>query len=225
MKQSFENTPKLGLGIYTVPDVALLLKIPYFKANRWINEYWDLKLGAEFDSKYSWTDGKAKAVSFHTMIELYIFFQLSDVGVKTPIILEAHGILAKQFKTPFPFATSVILENMSTDGKKIFFQKNDEIINVDSAQQLNLKFIKLFFNKLEFDRKELASRLWPLGKKKSVVVDPSHQFGQPVIYGTNVQATTLFNLHQSGEPTEFIASIYDLKKKQIEDAIEYCQAA
>lgn len=226
MKATLENSPKLGLGIYTVPDIAKLLKIPYYKANRWVNEYWDRRLGATFKSRYSWTDGKAKAVSFHTMIELYTFFQLSGVGVRTPVILEAHEILASQFKTPFPFATSFILDNISTDGKKIFFQKNDEVIyNVDSTNQLNLKFIRLFFKKLEFDHKELASRLWPLGKSKSVVVDPSHQFGQPVIDGTNIQPTTLYSLHQAGEPKEFIASIYNLTKKQIKDAIEYCEAA
>ncbi len=226
MKKQFENKPKLGIGIYTVPDIAQILRIPYYKANRWISEYWDNRFGRVFQSKYSWTDGKSKAISFHTLIELYIYIQFSEAGVKTKEILQAHKILSNKFNTPFPFATSYILDHISTDGSKIFFMVNDAVIyNIDGTNQLNLKFIESFFKKIDFTDDNLASRLWPLGRKKSVVIDPSHQFGQPVIDGTNIIPSTLFNLFQAGEPVDFIASIYGLKQKEVRDAIAYCKSA
>lgn len=224
MKPNFENSPQLGRGIYTIPDIAILLGIPYYKANRWLNEYWDRRLANPFSDQYSWTDGKAKAVGFHTLIELYTFFQLSNAGVKTQVILEAHKMLSEKYNTAFPFATSPIIDNMFTDGKKVFFKENENIIcTLDYSLQLNLDFVKLFFKKLDFGDEDLANRLWPLGKQHHIVIDPSHQFGQPIINGTNIMPSTIYQLIEAGEPTEFIGALYDLNKKQIEDAVNYCK--
>ena len=180
----------------------------------------------DFNKKYSWSDGKSKAISFHTLIELYTFYQLSKAGVHSRKIIEAHKILTVKFDTPFPFATSQILENISTDGKRIYFEEGVEIIfNIDKTFQLNLRFISDFFKKIDFDGGDLANRLWPIGKDKSIVVDPKHQFGQPTIYGTNINAQTVNNYYLGGEKIEFIADIFDIENHQIEDAIEFCKKA
>ena len=226
MATDYENTPGLGTGIYTIPDIAHLLGIPYFKANRWLNEYWDRRLAFNFSNRYSWTDGKAKAVSFHTLIELYTFFQLSEAGVRAPKILEAHQVLADQFSTVFPFATSHILNNMFTDGRNIFLNEHEgAIITLDNSYQLNLDFIKLFFKKLDFDNGELANRLWPLGKGRNIVIDPDYKFGQPIITGTNIFPSTVYNLIKAGEPINFVKSLYDLDDNQVIDALEFQKIA
>lgn len=226
MELTFENKPTLGFGIYTVPDVAQILRLPYGKVNRWIKSYWDNKFGQEFNERYSWTDGKSIAVSFHTLIEVCTFYQLTDAGVRSKEIINAHDILSKEFDTHFPFAQSVVLENLSTDGKKIFFNtESKNIVNVDMTNQLNLGFINNFFKKIDFNDTKLAQRLWPIGKEKSVVVDPEHQFGLPVIDGTNIQVETIFNLFKANESKSFIASIYELSEEQVDHAIQYCEAA
>ena len=146
MSIALENKPQLGYGIYTIPDIALILQIPNYKVSRWVTDYWDSRFGLDFNKKYSWSDGKSKAISFHTLIELYTFYQLSKAGVHSSKIIEAHKILTVKFDTPFPFATSQILENISTDGKRIYFEEGDEIIfNIDKTFQLNLRFISDFF--------------------------------------------------------------------------------
>jgi hypothetical protein len=108
----------IGNGIYTVPDVARILQLPYHKVNKWLNEYWDGKLGQAFKGKYSWRVDSTRAVGFHTLIEFYVMMQLSDAGVTPNQILKAHGELAKEFKTIFPFAQKQVIDNISTDGKK-----------------------------------------------------------------------------------------------------------
>jgi len=226
MTPDFENTPSLGRGIYTVPDIAHLLDIPYYKANRWINEYWDRRLAYNLSQRYSWTDGKAKAVSFHTLVELYTFFQLSQVGVRTNKILEAHKVLARQFDTAFPFATSYVLNNMFTDGRSIFLDEvENPIITLDISFQLNLDFVKLFFKKLEFDSGELANRLWPLGKDRNIVIDPQYKFGQPTINGTNILPSTIASLIKAGETEDFVMSLYNLEQRQVHDALEFHKLA
>jgi len=218
--------PGLGTGIYTVPDIARILRQPYRQISRWVNQYFDQRLGRQFIDRYSWTDGKSKAVNFHTLVELYTFFRLREVGVRTRVILEAHEKLCEYFETAFPFALSSVLRNLSSDGKRIYFKYDADVLcTLDSTNQLNLKFIRDFFKKLDFDDSELAQRLWPLGRERSIVIDPGHQFGQPTIAGSNILPVTIFNMHKAGETIEQIAGLYELTKIQVKDSIDYCKAA
>lgn len=222
----FENKAELGIGVYTLPDLASILNLKYYKVQRLLNEYWDKRLANNLNSNYSWTVENNKAVSFHTLVEFYIYFQLKESGVSTQRILKAHKELSKTYETPFPFAKSEILDAINCFGKKIVFQLNHEdIIDLDSTKQLNLKFIKNFMKKLDFDKNNLAERLYPLGKRNAVIVDPKHQFGQPTIKGTNIFPDTIYNLYKSKESKKFIAASFDLSLKQINDAIEYCKNA
>ena len=222
----FENKVELGNGIYTMPDLARILNLEYFKVQRLINEYWDKKFANQLGEKYSWTIKKSKAVSFHTLVEFYVFFQLKEAGVSTQKILGAHTELSKMYKTVFPFAKSQILNGINYVGKKIVFRiNNDEIIDLDLTKQLNMDFIKSFMRKLEFDKNNLAERFYPLGKNNSIIVDPKHQFGQPTIKGTNIFPETIYNLYKSKESKKFIASSYNINLKEVNDAIEYCKNA
>lgn len=221
----FENKIEIGKGIYTLPDLSRILNLEYYKVRRLLNEYWDKRLNNEFVDNYSWTVNDSKAVSFHTLIEFYIFYQLKEVGVSTRRILQAHQDLSQLFKTPFPFATSSILNKINCFGKRIVFEitKND-IIDLDSTKQLNLNFIRNFMHKIDFDSNNLAQRLYPMGKVNSIIVDPRHQFGQPTIKGTNILPETIFNLVNRKESKKFVALSYDISMKQVNDAIKYCKA-
>lgn len=220
----FENKIAIGNGIYTLFDLAKILDLKYHRVRRLLNEYWDKRFAGDFGNKYSWSVGNSRAVSFHTLVEFYIFYQFKYVGVSTQRILKAHQELASMFNTPFPFANSKILNKIHCVGKKIVFEiKEDEIIDLDSTKQLNLKFIKNFVNKLDFDKNDIAKRLYPLGKKNSVIVDPEHQFGQPTIIGTNLFPETIYNLYRNKETKKFISDSFGISIKQITDAIEYCK--
>ena len=223
---SFENKSEIGVGIYTVPDLAEILNLKYYKVQRLLNEYWDKRFADKLGKKYSWSDGKSKAVSFHTLIEFYIFFQLKEIGISTRNILKAHSELSEMFSTAFPFAQAEVINGINCVGKKVLFEfKNRDIINLDSSKQLNLKFIKSFANKLDFDNDNLAVRLWPLGKENSIVVDPNYKLGLPTIKGTNIYPESIYQLHLADEPLKFIASTYSLTEKEIKDAIQFCKKA
>lgn len=224
--EAFENKPQLGSGIYTVPDIAQVLRISTNKVGRWIRTYWDEQLGKEYDNLYSWNIDRTKGVSFHTLVELYVFYRLSEAGIKPKAALMAHKILSKRFDTLFPFANSEVLNSLNTDGSRIYLEQDQEtIITLDKSNQFNFDFIKVFFKLVEFDGGTLASRFWPLGKEKSIVCDPQRQFGHAVIGNTNIYPDVILSMHKAGEPVKFIASLYEISDKQVEDAIEYCQAA
>jgi uncharacterized protein (DUF433 family) len=221
---TIKNTLDIGNGIYTLREISQILRLDYQKVYRWLNKYWDGELGAEFQQSYSWSVDSSKAVGFHTLIEFYVMMQLAEAGVKTKQVLKAHEALGKWSNTPSPFAQREVLENMRTDGKKVYFEIGDHSVALDGTWQLNLDFIKIFFKNLDFGNDLMAERFWPLGREKAISVDPKRKFGQPVINGTNIYPETIFNLYKGGESEEYIAFLYEINIRQVQDAIEYCQA-
>jgi uncharacterized protein (DUF433 family) len=226
MFETLQTKPLLGTGIYTIPDIAMILRLPYSKINRWVNTFWNDKFGQRYGAKYSWNVDLSRAVNFYTLIEIYTFYQLSQSGIASKEILNAHELLADKYQTSYPFANSEILKCLRTDGKKVMFEQNDGVIySIDIHKQTYLNFIKEFYKNLDFGNDSVAVRLWPLGKEKSIVCDPHHQFGLPVISGTNINVETLYELYKAGEAVWFIADLFNLDESKVTDAILFCKKA
>jgi uncharacterized protein (DUF433 family) len=78
---------------------------------------------------------------------------------------------------------------------------------------------------MDFGRDQLALRYWPLGKEKNIVVDPRHQLGQPTIKNTNILAETLYRMYTAGEKVNFIASLYNVSRSDVDASIEFFKKA
>ena len=217
---ALKNHIELGNGIYTVPDLALILQLPPFKVRRWLTDFYDQRLGGN-KGRYSWGEGKDKATNFLTLIEFYIFYMLREQKISAGKILEAHKHMSKELKTPYPFASYKLLVN----NKDILYEVSaDTWVHADRSNQIIIhNLIVEFFKKLDFSDNARAKRFWPLGKEHSVVVDPHHQFGQPVINGTNINAATIYSMYQSGESLSTIGILYDITEAQVNDAIAFCK--
>lgn len=223
--KAISHKNELGYGIYTIPDISFILKIDRRKVTRYINEYWDERLGRKlFSDTYSWSvNNRNKAVNFYVLIELFTFFKLQELGVKAKAILKARAYIAKELKLEYPFASSKLL----TDGKRIWYKFQDDIINADGSSQTNfVKIIEEFATNVDFSSTTfLAEKYWPFGKNLKIVVDPHRQFGQPVIEGTSINAEVIYSMYKSGEPIDAIAILYDLTEKEVNDAINFFRTA
>jgi len=212
--------PEIGRGVYTTPDAARILGLPVHKVRRWLKEYWNKRFGAEEEAQpYSWGEGNERAFGFLTLMEFYVFYRLKESGVRTHKILSAHERLSKRLGTKFPFASVKLL----TDGGRILFSPEDgAIVDVEPDFQYNLKeIIEPFCEKIEFDQGNLAQRFYPMGKNGGIVIDPHHQFGQPVIQGTNILPQTLWNYYKGGEKPATIATLFDIPLKAVENAVAF----
>jgi uncharacterized protein (DUF433 family) len=221
----FENQIEIGLGVYTQSEISKILGLKLPKVSRWLNMYWDGKLGRLFETRYSWEVDKSKAVSFHTLVEFYVFFVLAEHGVSTKQVLKAHEELTRLFETAFPFAMGRVLSGLNTDGKKIYLEHEGSIVALDGTRQLNLDLIKAFFHKLEFGDDGLANKFWPNGKESSIVIDPERKLGHPVISESNIYPETIYSHIKAGDPVKYISFVYELSEKEVEDAIKFCKAA
>lgn len=213
----------VGTGIYTLPDIANILHLPAGKVRRWMHEYWHLRFSSSAESEFSYGSGKELVTNFLTLIEFFTFYQLRQEGVSAQKIVKAHQVLAKTFRTKYPFAKS----NLLTDGKQILFDGEvGNIIKADETLQITIKeVIEPFCKKVEFNEDDIVKRFYPMGKDHSIVIDPKRQFGQPVIDNTNVLVETVYNLHCGGESVETIISLYAITVDQVNDAINYYHRA
>ncbi len=214
----------IGAGIYTVADISSLLNIPKHKVRRYLAQ-WDERMGQPyFSDTFTWSAGSnSKAVSFLTLIELHTVFRLQELGMKPRDILKARENITRDYHFAHPFAS----QNLLSDGQKLWVYIKDALVSTDGKKQTNIvEFVELFAkDKLTFDKNGVVERFYPAGKQSKIVVDPHHQFGQPVIKGTNVTAAVLFSMYQSGEDVEQIGKLYDLNTDEVNEAIQFLKHA
>jgi uncharacterized protein (DUF433 family) len=209
-----ESAPKLGEGVYFAYDVAAILGLKYHKVRYLMKTYWN---------SYTFGSDRNRAINFFGLIEFYTYYHLREMGFSASHIKLFHSQLAKNLGTQYPFASIRVVDRKKTSSiSKIWYEHLGELMRDDRIAQPAIKsFVKPFINHIEYGEDLIARRFFPLGKSKHVVVDPKHQFGQPVIDGTNLQTQTVFELYKAGESKHNICKLYNIKEKDVEEAIKF----
>lgn len=217
-----EEIAKIGEGIYTAADISRIFKIPYPKIKYWFRYYIRNKLFHTIGYRYYFPIKDTIAVNFLTLIEMYVFYTLKEKGIKMSDIIKIHTQMSKYLHTPYPFAS----QEFYISGKQVYFEQDNILIEAsDTYQEFIPSFVNQFVERIKFDDKRLARKFYPLGKDKSVVLNPENQCGQPTIDGTNILTATLFEYYKGKESIETIARLFDLSVENVRDAIEFHRAA
>lgn len=217
-----QEIARISEGIYTISDVSRIFKIPYPKVKYWFTYYIKKRLFDTIGFRYYFPVRDTIAINFLSLIEMYVFNTFKEKNIKTNNIIKAHTTMSKYLNTPYPFAT----EEFYILGKKIFFGQPDSLKQAfDIDQGIILEYILPFVEKIVFDDKRLAKKFYPLGRNKSIVINPENQVGQPTIDGTNILTATLYDYYLRKDSVESIAQLFNLSIKNIEDAIEFHKAA
>ncbi len=200
---------EIGKGIYLTEDISLLLGLPKSKVNKWLADYW---------SGYYWKNQRTKVVDFMGLIEFYIFYQLREREISAKKIKDAHESLKKLFDTEFPFASS----NLITYGKEIKFNHKKTIVDADKTFQLNIPEIVIpFSEKIEYSTDSLAKLFYPAGKNVDIVSNPHIKYGSPVIKGTGIQISVIYNFLLGGEKPDFVAELYQIQLNQVLSVLNF----
>lgn len=173
---------------------------------------------------YTFGKKRNKAINFFSLIEFYTFYHLREKGFTSQHIKSFHRNLSGSLETRYPFASIRVVDrkesNEKTRNSKIWYECMGELMRDDRINQPSISsFVKPFLKQIDFGDDLLARRFYPLQHTKNIVVDPLHQFGQPVINGTNIQTKAIFNLYDIGETKTNICKMYDLSVNEVEDAI------
>jgi uncharacterized protein (DUF433 family) len=210
--------PGIGLGAYSVPDIALILGKSQSNVRRLINDVWDERLGRElFGDGFSITIDGQKFVNFHVFIELLVYLELRKLKVSAQRIIKTRNTMRKDLDTEHPFAMAKVLAH----SKKIWYEFEDSIVDANGTRQTNFeRMVQDYAKKIDFDSADLAERYWPLGKHRQVVVDPLHQFGMPTIAGTNINTHTIRSMYLSGESPEILSGLFNIPLSAVQDALD-----
>jgi uncharacterized protein (DUF433 family) len=77
-----------------------------------------------------------------------------------------------------------------------------------------------FLEKVDFADGDIAERLFPMGRRVPVILDPDHSFGEPTVPG-GVRTDVLAELVEAGEEPEQLAEIYSLPVGHVQHAVAF----
>jgi uncharacterized protein (DUF433 family) len=216
----------VGAGLYTLPQAARIAGVSVKAFRRWVLGYRYPYNGRVVEQPAVLDAGPLSrdtgVVSFADLIEIQFVnaFRLEGVSWKT-IRLTAQR--AREITgSDHPFASSQFV----TDGRTIFADivqatGNSELLDLRN-NQMAFKRVLLPSLKARLDLgRHGVARLWPLGKRRPVVIDPTRQFGQPIAADEGVPTEVLAHAVKAAGSTKVVASWYRVSRAAVRAAVEY----
>jgi uncharacterized protein (DUF433 family) len=175
-------------------------------------------------------------LTFTEMLTLRLVKGFREAKLSLRTIKRVSEVAAREFATPTPFVN----KRFHTDGRKVFVElreerpANDEpavtprerkMIEVLTGQHAFADVVEpsLFANVNWHD--DIASRWWPLGFNRTVVLDPATVFGTPRIANTRVPTATIAEaLRAEGGGEAAVSAVADwfgLSPDQVRDARDF----
>lgn len=218
----------LGKGIYPVSFASRLTGIPSRSIRRWLLGYSRRTKGTTrtyapvLEDELGLIEGRL-FLSFLDLIEVQFLEAFLRHGVRWTTIREAATNARELLGTTHPFST----KRFSTDGKRILVSSTEGIEDrnlmdlIDSQLEIVELVEPLLRGAIEFSNYDLASRWWPMGRDKQIVIDPRYSFGKPVVSQSRIPTDVLTATYKATESIEEVADWYEVDVESVRQAIEY----
>jgi uncharacterized protein (DUF433 family) len=223
MTTKTDRAPQLGEGVYTFSEVAGILRGLSSPVTTRQLRYW---MSTGLAPSTHVLDDDVPILSFDDLISLEIVRRFRAQNVSLQGLRRLETRLRELFPgRDRPFAYKVFF----TDGANVWVQdvggeKNplvEEVIGKRRGHWVWREAIKTFAEGIRFSGPEERAVSWAL--TPWVEIDPSVQFGAPVVAGTRVPVSTIEANLQAGSPRE-VADWYGLNVRQVEGVREYLAA-
>jgi uncharacterized protein (DUF433 family) len=167
------------------------------------------------------------AVTWGEFVEAGYLREYRAKQVSLQYLRPVIGFLRERLQVKYPLATL----RPYTSGKALAVEAQDivgldpklSIVVIERDGSLTLTDPALaFLDKVEFDDADgIAERLFPLGRKKAIVLDPDRSFGEPTVPVVGVRTEILAELVAAGEEPERVAEIYSIPVEHVEQAVAF----
>ena len=216
----------IGVGFYTVPEAARLLKIPARNINRWLGGYSHRHKGVNVLIAPLWIpqlpriDGHIE-IGFRDLIELRFIQALIKAGLGLKSIRHCIDDARRCVADDRPFST----RRFQTDGRSIFLdtirQSGDsELLDLKKNQYVLKQIIERSFKDLDIEDDTVA-RWRPFHGKETIIVDPARAFGQPIAGEYGVSTIALADAVVAEGSIERVAEIYEVSAAVVRDAVKF----
>jgi hypothetical protein len=215
----------LGIGLYTAAEASRLLDLPVARVRRWLGGY----RGAERDYAPLWTPQLPKlddqlGLGFLDLMQLRVVARvIAETDISLQKLRRALVLAGELIQHTHPFTTA----HFRTDGRRLFVEIGREtdtpqLYDVLGRQYGFHRIIEPSFRDVDLDVQ--ITRWWPLGKRRSVVVDPARSLGTPISGRSGIPTATLaLAVERHGTPVEAARWYPPATAREVRDAIAFEQ--
>lgn len=204
---------------YSMKDASRYLGIPYATLRDWVRGF-----PRSNQKPIIFLPDKTQSfLSFINLIEIYVLDAIRrDHKITFPKIRRALYFLTDRFPSKHPLADN----SFFTDGFHLFIEKYGKLINLSKDGQLEMeKILCAYLKRIEWDEKGVPIKLYPFVRKKTIdepkriIIDPTVSFGRPVLVGTGIPTSVIYERFMAGDSTNYLAEDYKVDQEKVEDAI------
>ena len=210
----------LGRGVYSVREASRLTGVSAQRIRGWLAGYTNERRPKRIlVGDYQREDGRLQ-LSFQDLVEIRFVNAFLSLGVSWPELRAASRKASEALHTPHPF----LAMKFRTDGRRIFLDATDatgdrRLLHLRKDQYVFQQVFGPALKNLEVDGNEIR-KWWPLGPKKSIVIDPSRCFGRPVAKDSGVPADILADMASVASISE-TAKWFDVNPVEVRHALEF----
>jgi len=213
----------VGIGLYTPVEAGRLLRIAPAKIARWLR-------GHE-------ANGKRYEPLWQPQVDLgeegiFLGFRdLQEVRVASTFI--AQGLSAQRVRQAIELARDLVGDarplstaRFRSDGRTVFLQVVEEdgqtkLIDLFRKQFAFRDILERSLTNLDYDEAGIPAVWWPLGRTKSVKIDPARSFGQPIEAETAVPVEALVTAVEAEGSPEAAARVWDVPVRAVKRALAF----
>lgn len=214
----------IGVGLYTTTQASLYTGISAKDIRRWMFGY-----NAQGVSHPGlWTSELAfldeKLLSFHDLLEIRFVHAFRQHGVSLQAIRSASRQARELFEQAYPFTC----KRFQTDGRDIFATVLDEtgdetLLDLIKRQYAFKQVIKpSLYDGIDYTGQGTALRWYPQKHSKAVVLDPTRNFGKPVLCVAGVDTSALYHAYLAeGQDAKRVAMLFEIAASEVRAAINF----
>jgi uncharacterized protein (DUF433 family) len=220
------DTVPIGIGFYTVPEAARLLKIPALNIRRWLGGYTYPKGDETVAMPPLWRPQlpayeQHMELGFRDLIELRVIKGFLDTGLSLITVRNCLEYARECANDERPFST----RRFRTDGRTIFLESlrrtgEEELLDLKNRQYVIKKVIDRTFKDLDLSD-DIVTRWRPYRGKQSIIIDPQRAFGQPIAARYGVPTVTLADAAKAELSIGRVSYLYDVPVPVVTDAVNY----
>lgn len=220
----------LGIGSYTVPEAARLLRIPPRKISRWLAGYsYQSQKGVPVEQPPLWVpqlpaNEDRIELGFRDLVELRFVDAFLAGGLPLLVVRRCLSHAREIVDDAHPFST----RRFRTDGRTIFLETAkdadvSELLDLKSKQFVIRDVIERTFRDLDIED-DIVVRWRPLDGKPSIVIDPLRSFGQPIAERYGVPTRVLYDAAKAEGSAEHAARVFEMSASAVRDAVRFEQS-
>lgn len=228
MAKTQSNSKRLARDPRTAPAYSFAEAAKYLRLPLATLRHWSLGLG-QAPPVFRLDDPARQFLSFLNVVEAHIL-----AGIR-----RKHGVGLREIRRALEYVEQkrginrpLIDQSFQTDGRFLFIQRLEELINASRGGQLAMPDLLPQLDRIDRDPAGLPVKLYPFTRPldvsrlaanpKLVVMNPLVSFGRPAVGG--VSTHTIWSRFEAGDSPAHLAEDYGLPVEGIEEAIR-CEAA